>query len=1471
MKGEQPPREGCGSRLVREVKVTASAQCPMIGVRAGSRDAKPSAWLVDSGAGESILDGESFKEGFPGVCLQPLADDIRFRTADGSPLQVTGSFITELWFGSYMIQARIYVCKGVTRTRLIGGNILSQVPQWGVDNKQRNFIFGEVRIPLISTAGEPPRICEVRLKNDVEVPSRCSMFVAAELPQRCRPSEMIFRPDGRMFSKHNLLVPICLVANDFFDGTVRVKITNPSNEAVRVHKGTKLGKVSDDVDEFEWVIGGNKPVEIGINRLQASSKEQLIEDLRKEHEELYKLYMLSLKELNESEQTQLLQLLWKYRGVFSVDDNDLGTTNIIKHKIVPKSNKVVYRRQYRHSEEQHRQIDEEVQKLLDAGVIRESMSPYNSPVLMVPKAEKGKWRFCLDCRYINDLTEDQYFPIPRIDDVLDSLSGAEIFSCVDCTSGYHQVDLDEETSEMCAFSTRKGHYQYMKLPMGLRGSGMTFQKMVTLLLSGMLHTEALAYLDDCVLFSKSISQHMGTLEEVLKRFSDANLKLKPRKCQLFRSSIVYLGYRVDKKGIRPNPEATQLIRSIEEPRNVTEVQMFLGKANYYRKFVPKLAEIAHPLYELIRSKGKCAFQWEAEHQAAFDQVKTILCSGQVMGHPRMDKEFILDVDASDFALGAELSQEDEEGNLRPVYHASRHLEKAECNYSATARETLAAVFGCEYFRQYLQGKKFILRSDHNPLVWLRAMKEPKRPYSGWIVRLEQFNYLIQYRPGRLHVNADFNSRVGAPEGSKGSVSRATQTETEAICSIVTCTGEDSAVSTTSNLPGETHKDTDHVVVSRDSSNSSFDSGCDKTTIHGATLDREVAETLGSAANSGCDKTTSLKTTPNRGCNKTPSAVNGGCDKTTNPDHTIPDRGCDKTPSATTNLKATLDRGCDKTPVMDKMLNSSSSLVQLKDAGVTRRSSEEIVGVKRVEEHPEEVDVPTVEVVSEQQKRDQDIGPVIERLQGRQGVKLTRRGEQLWRKRGKLGLLDGLLIRYHQLKGGLSSIEQVVLPGCMRQMVMESLHDSEFAGHFGVKRTLARVKLRYYWPGYMEDVEEWCKTCVVCQERKPPPNKNVAPLTSIDTGQGPFEQVALDILKLPRTERGNQYLLVIEDYFSKWIEAFPLQRTIAPSVAQCVLNGWIARFGCPFTILSDQGPEFSSKLFQSLNKMLQVKKLRTTTYHPRTDGMVERTNRTMIDIMSKYAEGEPDWDLKLPLVLFAIRTSEHATTGFSPFALTYGCEARLPWDILYGPVPNTPTPLESWVADRKLHMTKVFQMVKEHTGRRQLQQKEFFDKSRSGKFSKFQVGELVLYFDPACRSKEGKLNRPWSGPHRVTEKVSDSLYVVELGPGKEKMVNAERIKTYHGRMGWEAPQPVPHREEEEEDSGDDIELREVYDNVEQMEGEAGQQVQPAQGEDIHQALPVQAGRQPIQPQAQWDRGQYLCNLDPVNIVEGKRVR
>ena len=1343
IKGDQSPRNDWSGGNIREVKISTSSDGPVINLAVG-KGKTILTWRIDSGAERTVIDEVTYRKTFPGGVLEPMPPNLFFTNADGSPLHMLGFFETIFWFGMESKTEDVYVCKGVTKTRLLGAPLLGKFSQWGIDNERGMFIADGVSIPLVTIHGSPPSICRVQVCENINIPARCSRFIKGMLPHRYKPTEFLFKPCERVFRKKKLLLPTCVVASDVFDGSVTVKVTNPNNEELQLGKGTDIGKVSSNLEDYVFTEAGVEEISHTIGSVQSESKEDLEGKLKRENKDLFQLYKEAGDIIQGEERLELLRLLYRYREAFSVHDHDIGTTNILKHKIVPKSDKIVYRRQYRLSEAQHKQMDEEVENLLRSGVIKESMSPYNNPVLMVPKKEPGKWRFCLDCRYINDLTQDQYFPLPRIDEIMDSLAGANVYIVIDMIAGYHQVDMEEESSEMCAFSTRKGHYQYKKMPMGLRGSGMTFQKMVTLLMSGMLYVDVLAYLDDCILYGASVKQLLGTFEEVLSRFCKAGLKLKPRKCKLFQEELVYLGFLVNKEGIRPNPERVTLIKDLPTPSGVTEVQAFLGKVNYYRKFIPKLAEIAHPLYELTKKSKKSQFRWEAEHQQAFDQLKSILCSDQVMGHPRYDRDFILDVDASDYALGVELSQKDDNGDERPVFYGSRHLEKSERSYSATARETLAAVFGCEYFKQYLQGRKFILRSDHNPLVWLRSMKEPKRPYSGWIVRLEQFQYEIQYRPGSQHTNADFNSRV-RPAVGQCSEYRSVGVQTE-------------------------------------------DDGSSEPKKSGVGINTSVQDQ----------------------CTLVPGSV-----------------------------------------------HTSANILQ-GVATVTQTDGKPHTGA-------EQGDItPSTDLLVELQNKDADIGPVVRKLTDVGAEQdFTPRGEYLWRIRKKLRVQDGLLMRLQRVEAGLEPIEQIVLPQCLKRMVLESLHDSDLAGHFGVRRTMARVRIRYYWPGYLTDVEDWCKTCEICQQKKDPPNKNTAPLTSIDTGQGPFEQIALDILKLPPTNRGNKYLLVIQDYFSKWVEAFPLRRTIEPSVAQCLLSGWISRFGCPYSILSDQGPEFESHLFRCLNEMLGVKKLRTTTYHPRTDGMVERGNRTLISILSKYAEQEKDWDLRMPLALFALRTSEHATTGFSPFRLTYGREARLPWDICYGPAPKTPLPHVNWVAERKKEMTKVFKLVKEHTLRKQQHQKDYFNKNLKGQFQVFQEGDAVMYCDPVLKERGGKLTRPWTGPHTVETKLSDALYKILLDTGEDIVVNAERLKKHHPRESNHSQEGTVAESDSEDESEE-----------EERQQPPQQQLEPPEV-DLHAHVELQQQEGEVRGHTPGplmrEGGKFWSNVDTSNILPGTRLR
>ena len=355
-----------------------------------------------------------------------------------------------------------------------------------------------------------------------------------------------------------------------------------------------------------------------------------------------------------------------------------------------------------------------------------------------------------------------------------------------------------------------------------------------------------------------------------------------------------------------------------------------------------------------------------------------------------------------------------------------------------------------------------------------------------------------------------------------------------------------------------------------------------------------------------------------------------------------------------------------------------------------------------------------------------------------------------------------------------------------------------------------------------------------------------------------------------TPRGNQYVLLIEDYFTKWVEAFPLERTAAPSVAQCVLNGWIARFGCPYTILSDQGSEFRSKLFTYLTNALQIRKLRTTAYHPRTDGMVERSNRTLIDVLSKFAEKVPDWDLRLPLVMFAIRTAKHTTTRFSPFFLTYGKEARIPLDIVFGS-PSQPLPQEEWVEARRKELEEVFRLVRQHTDRAQRYQKEYYDKNVKGKLESFKIGENVMLCDPTCRQREGKLNSPWLGPYKVVDKISDALYKVKI-KDNDIFYNVERLKRYYPRKesthGLEVGKFCLISDEEDGD-GEEKDIPNQVDRNPINDNAHGEDV-PNRGTEnpvnvsVQKAPTLANNPEPLMREG----GRYWCNVDPANVVESR---
>jgi len=395
---------------------------------------------------------------------------------------------------------------------------------------------------------------------------------------------------------------------------------------------------------------------------------------------------------------------------------------------------------------------------LKQGVIQESSSPWASPIVLVKKKD-GKIRPCVDYRRLNNVTQKDAFPIPRIQDCLDAMSGATVFSTLDMTSGYYQVPVRKEDRPKTAFVTKHGLFEFKTMPFGLTNAPATFQRVMELAMRGLQWTSCLIYLDDIIIFGSTFTEHIERLRNVLQRVSLANLKLKPEKCQLLQPEVPFLGHIVSGTGVRPNPENIAKVAAWEVPKNVTEVRQFLGLCSYYRRFVQGFSIVAKPLTSLTSKDS--ALVWTPECQQAFDHLKEALVGNTIMGYPQGEGDFILDTDACDVGIGAVLSQV-QDGTERVIAYASRSMNKAEKNYCVTDKELLALRYFVEYFRQYLLGRRFLVRTDHQALKWLFSLKEPKGRIARWLEILSAYDFAVEYRPGKKHGNADGMSRCPNP-------------------------------------------------------------------------------------------------------------------------------------------------------------------------------------------------------------------------------------------------------------------------------------------------------------------------------------------------------------------------------------------------------------------------------------------------------------------------------------------------------------------------------------------------------------------------------------------------------------------------------------------------------------------------------------------------------------------------------------
>ena len=722
--------------------------------------------LIDPGSSATILSFDLFMRigktaGITSKELRPPR--VTLRDYNGRPIPIGAQVDLQFEWKGTSVTAPVYLRteKGDTRSEqcLLGTNVVMplglMVPGEGIQAR------GEAKDT------EPRSPQTVRLIKSQHIPGRCGAIVEAEIGGLTSTEQTaLLQPKETWIQETGLVIEEALVQPDE-QGHVFLLVQNPTSSP-------KLVRSDDTICEADFSIKETNledPSELLLTpdaetvNMVSATKVDAADTTSSQDERQRQLAEKLRTDLTREDAAYLLQCVTKAHDVFAIGPRDQGRVEQVEHKIETGDHPPIKQPLRRVPFALRPVIARMVQEMLDAGVVQESSSPWASPIVLVKK-KNGEMRFCVDYRRLNAVTRKDVFPLPRIDDLLDQLKGKTVFSILDAKSGYWQIKMERESQEKTAFVTTQGLYEFRVMPFGLCNAPATFQRLMQKILAGLGGDTPFCdvYIDDIIVFSSNLRDHISHLEQVFSRLRRAGLKLHLGKCQFGCPEVLYLGHIISAAGVAPNPEKVAAVRDFPTPTSVQTVRQFLGLASYYRRFIRNFAKIASPLHALTRQD--VPFVWTLSCQNSFQQLKDHLISAPVLVYPDFTKPFTLHTDASGEGLGAVLEQEQPDGRPHPIAYASRTLNTHERKYGITELEALGVVWAARHFRAYLYGHQCVVYTDHAALKTMLTARHQTGKLARWGQTLAELELDIQYKPGRANSNADALSRsplLGAQE------------------------------------------------------------------------------------------------------------------------------------------------------------------------------------------------------------------------------------------------------------------------------------------------------------------------------------------------------------------------------------------------------------------------------------------------------------------------------------------------------------------------------------------------------------------------------------------------------------------------------------------------------------------------------------------------------------------------------------
>ena len=1150
----------------------------------------PAYGIVDSAADITIMGCKLFRK----VASVARLRKKDFKPADKTPctysrqpFQLDGRMDLDVAFGDKTMQTPVYIKMDAPDELLLSEGVCRQL---GIVTYHKD-VHSHKGSGQVGDDKGTDRVKTVHVNMVQTVHFLPHQSIAVQVKIDKNEGTLLVEPDGDLEAVTGLQVENTLV-QPTREGLAHVILSNSTGCSSCVNAGTVIGEAAE-VD----IVGGSEqtPHDTVINdslKAEELNHDPTIRNIGSTSERKEKLQEIIGKPnlLDHKQAQDLLNLITSHHMTFCLETEERGETDLVEMEIHT-GNEAPRRVAARRMPFAVRQeVARQLSSMQEAGVIEPSNSPWSSPVVMVRKKD-GSLRFCVDYRELNKVTRKDTFPLPRVDDLLDQIGQSKYFTTLHLASGYWQIRVAPSSREKTAFVTPHGLFQFRVMPFGLTNAPAVFQRLMQSVLMGLNPVDGnqfvSVYIDDVLVYSRTLPEHLEHLQLVIQRIQQAGLKLKPSKCSFVREEVEFLGHVLTPEGLKTNPRIVEAVKEYRQPQNVKKIRQFLGLSSYYRRFIKNFAALAQPLTALTRNNVE--FKWTAECQGAFDRLKQCMTTTPVLCYPSFDTPFVLETDASIRGIGAILSQVQSDGQYHPVAFASRSLTAAERNYGITELETLAVVWSITHFHSYLYGHQVTIYTDHSAVQAILNTPTLSGKHARWWSRVYGSGIKgvnIIYRPGKANTNAD-----------------------------------------------------------------------------------------------------ALSQNP---CSPAPREGIGECE-------------------------------VQVAEVRSEPTTTIDTLLQLDPVTSTRVS------------------------FGEEQRKDTQVTEVICFLETEELPTDPKRAKKIAAQQSLFVIIDNVLY-YVDPKRGYQ--RRVVVPKHLRERILDEAHRGMMSGHFSGKRTFSTLAKYWWWESMYVDTLKYVESCPECTIATGAGRHYKPPLHPIPVSR-PFQIVGADLMELPKTEKGNRYVLVLQDYLTKWPLAYPMSDQKAESIARILVNEVIPFYGVPEALLTDRGTNLLSHLMRDLCELMGTTKLNTTAYHPECDGMVKRFNRTLKAMLRKHASRFGNqWDQYLPSVLWAYRNTPHESTGEKPSFLLFGWDLRTPTQAAFlDPSQLVPNTIEHYREEVMLSLSSARQLAAESIEKAQKRYKEVYDQKT--KQVDYRVGDWVFIRFPAEETGQNhKLSNPWHGPYRI---------------------------------------------------------------------------------------------------------------------------